>query len=79
MVLIRRQEHRSFLPSGNNTSSPARFCHSSAGNKEAWTHYLAYKPSLEGENNHVVKVIINIGEYCKTTFKLSIDISEASQ
>ena len=24
------------------------------------------------------KVIINIGEYCKTTLKLSIDISEAS-
>ena len=27
----------------------------------------------------MAKVIINTGEYCKTTLKLSIDISEASQ
>ena len=46
---------------------------------EARTHYLAYKPSLRGENNYVAKVIINIGEYCKTRLKLSTDISEVSQ
>ena len=32
-----------------------------------------------GENNYVAKVIINTGEHCKTTLKLSTDISEASQ
>ena len=59
--------------------SPAHFCHSSAGNKEERTHYLAYKPSLGGENNYMAKVIINTGEYCKNTLNISIDISEASQ
>ena len=43
------------------------------------TIHLAYKPSLGGENNYVAKVIINTGEYCKTTLKLSIDISGVSQ
>ena len=79
MVLIRRQDHGCFLPSGNITSSPRTFLSLERWLREAWTHYLAYKPSLGGENNYVAKVIINTGEYCKTTLKLSIDITEVSQ
>ena len=40
---------------------------------------LAYKTSLGGENNYVAKVIINTGVYCRTTLKLSLNISEATQ
>ena len=79
MVLIRRQEHCFFSLVATTHHSPSHVCNSRTGNNEAWTHYLAYKPSLGGENNYVPKVIVNTGEYCKTTLKLFIDISEAPQ